>query len=491
MKRSSLLRLAGFLLILAIPVALLLGQRHSSHQPHTAAHGAHDLTVAPHTSTVEATAPAARGRTYYVSKKGDNSDGRSWTTAWNELDQINWPVIQPGDTINLDGGSQQMIYTTTLSIGKSGTKGAPITITKASDAGHNGHVVIFGGRTIPLPYCNQRNYTAQTTGINATGIDVGNASWIVIEGSNWDGITIHGTGQQGVAFGSNSSNDIIRNLETYDNGNVLQSNGTSSPDNAGGGILVYGTNHLFEQVNIHDDAGDSFQPSGNNITINRSWLHQTREDPTQPGTPFNQCEHQDGYQIWGFNNHSTILIENSVISGQKEGVILGQAPIYKPSWSSPLWAVVNTVTLKNDLFLNKVIDIMGMGANPSNKKEHAWTIDHVTVYSQNTSVWVDGSANSITNSVFYGGHMWLPDGLANSSRNCQWKTDTNTSAVTGKTVDPQFVTDVSGYTTTTPLITIEQANFALQPTSPCLGAGSSITSVAQFLRMVAGASLSR
>src|SRR5437762_3080102 len=63
---------------------------------------------------------AATGTTYYVSKNGNNADGRSWATAWNELNQINWGVVQPGDSILLDGGSSQMTYTTSLTVGKSG-----------------------------------------------------------------------------------------------------------------------------------------------------------------------------------------------------------------------------------------------------------------------------------------------------------------------------------------------------------------------------------
>ena len=36
-------------------------------------------------------------QTFYVSKSGDNSAGSSWTTAWNELDQIDWSSISPGE----------------------------------------------------------------------------------------------------------------------------------------------------------------------------------------------------------------------------------------------------------------------------------------------------------------------------------------------------------------------------------------------------------
>jgi len=408
---------------------------------------------------------------YYISKNGNNSDGLSWATAWNELDKINWPVIQPGDTILIDGGSQQMVYTTTLTIGKSGTDSAPITIKKATDPGRNGHVIIFGGRTIPLPYCNQPNYTVQTSGINATGISIGSASWIGIDGGNWDGITIHGTGEEAVSFESGSSNDTIRNLETYDNGAI----DGSSPAAWGGGILIYGSNHLFDRVNIHDDAGDAFQPSGTNITITRSWLHQSREDPTQPGTPFNQCEHQDGYQIWDGGTHTGITIENSIVGpGEKEGTILGQT-----AFGSSQTAIVNNVTFNNDLFINKVINIMGY----SGLKEVGWKIDHVTVVSVKASIalWIEGVNHSVTNSIFYNGHVVLPDGLANSSNNCQWETDGNTSAIAGKTINPQFINDISSFSDATPLEQIANANFALQPNSPCAGEGASITSVAQLI----------
>ncbi|HSW97262.1 MAG TPA: hypothetical protein VLF89_05540, partial [Candidatus Saccharimonadales bacterium] len=76
----------------------------------------------------------AAGNTYYVSKNGNNADGTSWTSAWNELNQINWTTIQPGDTIFIDGGTSGMTYTTTMTVGKSGTSGSPITIVRATQA---------------------------------------------------------------------------------------------------------------------------------------------------------------------------------------------------------------------------------------------------------------------------------------------------------------------------------------------------------------------
>jgi len=83
--------------------------------------------------TPKSTVTPTSGNIYYVSKNGNNSDGLSWQTAWNELNQINWSHIQPGDTILLDGASTQMVYTTTLIIDKSITETAPIRIECATE----------------------------------------------------------------------------------------------------------------------------------------------------------------------------------------------------------------------------------------------------------------------------------------------------------------------------------------------------------------------
>src|SRR5437879_2809566 len=53
-----------------------------------------------------AAAPRARAATtFFVSRNGNNTDGRSWASAWNNLDQINWTAVSVGDTILIDGGS--------------------------------------------------------------------------------------------------------------------------------------------------------------------------------------------------------------------------------------------------------------------------------------------------------------------------------------------------------------------------------------------------
>ena len=429
---------------------------------------------------------ATTGTVYYVSKNGNNADGKSWATAWNELNQINWPVIQPGNTILLDGGSSQMVYTTTLTIDKSGVRGTPITIERATDSGHNGKVVIFGGRVTPLPYCGQPNYTFQTADVTAHGIVVGSSSWIVIDGMNWGGIAIYGHNSHGIDATGNPSNDTFRNMEIYDNGYARTSGNNWQLSTNGHGVYLNGNNLTFEQMNIHDNADDEFDTgvgSMNNLTINRSWLHVEREDPTAPGLPFNECIHQDGYQIYSGGTQGGIRIENSVLGpGLKEGTILGQTP----SSSGP-GATVNNVTIENTLFLNKDINIMGY----PQVKESGWIIDHDTIVapvnnqnsSKSSSLFLEGTNNTVTNTIFYGGNVYVPDGLTGVSGNCSWMT-TGNSALGGQTVDPRFVTDISSYNYNTSLMALQNTDYSLKPSSPCLGKGSAITSLKQLLSAV-------
>ena len=444
-------------------------------------------------STVAPTVPAARSTagkatTYYVSKNGDNANGRSWATAWNELANINWSVVQPGDTILLDGGGQSMTYTTTLTIGKSGIQTAPITIERSTDVGHNGHVVLFGGGS-PLPYCGQTNYVYQKP-LLQHGVVVGSSSWIVLDGMNWDGISVYGYNDDGVEMAGGPSNDTLRHLEIYENGAIVQRGGTWSPDNSEHGVYLTGSNLTFEYMNIYDNSADDFDtgeaPGVNNVTINYSWMHVTRESPLTQGLPFNDCTHQDGYQIYNGGVQKHLLIENSVVGpGLGENFILGQSPN-----SAHDLAVVDDVTLRNVLSIGKDRNILGY----PQVLETGWVIDHVTAVTQGSGIsggtyvalFLQGSNNTVTNSIFYGGLIYLPDGLVKADGNCQWQTTGDTSALGGQTVDPQFATDISSYNYSTTLATAANANYALRPASTCKRAGSSITSVKSFLQNVGG-----
>jgi hypothetical protein len=103
------------------------------------------------------TNPTVSPTAYYVSKDGDGGNGRSWATAWKPVNDygsngfdstitnplgINWNVLQPGDTLYIDGGSSGVDYTSSGMFYPpvSGTYENYIYIVKGQDAGHNGSV---------------------------------------------------------------------------------------------------------------------------------------------------------------------------------------------------------------------------------------------------------------------------------------------------------------------------------------------------------------
>lgn len=407
-------------------------------------------------------------RTFYVSKLGNNSAGTSWATAWNELDQINWAVIRPGDRILLDGGASQMIYKSTLTLSKSGTPGHPITIQVANVAGRNGKVVIFGGRSKPLPYCGQIQYEFETKNVRNVGVLI-NAAWLIIDGQKWQGLSIYGHNAWGIRLNPGAGNITLRNLEIYDNGFATQELDGWYPNSPG--LRIAGPNITLERVLIHDNGQDAIQ-SGNgnnglaNFTIRQSWLANLRQHPTVAES-FNWCTHTDGIQIFDGGSLSGFLIENTIIGpGFTNGVNMGQQ--LEPSGVN---AVTNNVTFRDVLFMKPADN--GIMGHPTTKPK-GWLLDHVTAHCPNTKwncLFLEGSEHRVSNSIIFGARLYLPDGLDQTSGNCQWQSE---GFQLGQIVEFKFV-DVDHSDP------FSLDDYTLLPHSPCTGAGSRLTSVAQLL----------
>jgi len=190
---------------------------------------------------------------------GDNADGASWASAWNELSQVDWQKVQPGDRIVIDGGAESMRYETSLTIDRCGTPEMPITIQLSDEPGRNGQAIIFGGRDTALPYCGQPEYVYQEDA-QGTGIKFGGTANIILDGTKWRGIVIHGFNSAGLRLDNGAANITVRNLEIFDNGSARQRDDALwYPDRPG--VLLTGTNILFERMIIHDNGADSFQRS--------------------------------------------------------------------------------------------------------------------------------------------------------------------------------------------------------------------------------------
>lgn len=412
------------------------------------------------------------GSEFYVSRQGNNSNGSSWETAWNELDQIDWSKIGPGDVIYLDGGTDQMTYHTEMRINKSGDNGNPIRIQVSEQNGYNGQVVFFGGREELLPACGENSFddsaedTYKFIGIATRGNDN-----IVIDGMKWSGIQIHGYNRNGIDISPDSENILVRNVEIYNNGQVVRYDGNLRTDSPG--VRLGGTNIVFQRAIIHDNGQDAFQNSGtpdnlHNFTLEDSWLYNGRPHPTRPNESFNNCTHTDGIQIYGGGVISGINLRNSIIGpGFMQNLILGQTPN-----TFGEWAAVQDVVME-DLLLVKPNgnNIYGY----SNTDSQNWNINRVTVYCPNTGgqcLQIHNSNHSVTNSIFVEGNIYLPDGLDHYEGNCVWHLNSSTISI-GENINPKFK-DVSPDP-------FSLDDYALASDSGCQGKGSRLTSVDQLL----------
>lgn len=421
---------------------------------------------------------------FYVSKNGNNSDGRSWTTAWNELDQINWSLVQPGDTIFIDGGSANMRYTTTLRVGKSGVAGSPITIALSPETGRNGRVEIFGGRPNTLFPCRTPVYVTPAPGVELNqGIDLSGMQFIIIDGIHWGGIISHANHFYGLKLDHSSSDITIRNAEFTDNGYMWFNSSANSWDPDMPGVNLSGTNITFDRVLNHDNGQDAFQSGGgiHNITITNSWLYNGRVDPNHPAgdLAWNYCRHSDGIQVYSGGTQSGVTINSSILGpGMMQGTILGQ--------SGNLTAQVDNVTISNTLILNMMnSQIMGYPNIPSQN----WTIDHVTTVMDNIcssdnpgcsltdhDVYLEGAGHHITNSIFYQGRNSSPGNISYGN-NCQFNLISGTFQ--GIVANPQFTNFQSSSPFT--IQSLMNGDFTSTNSTCGSGRGSSITSVAQLL----------
>jgi hypothetical protein len=422
---------------------------------------------------------AASPTTWYVSKSGNDSSGNSWTNAWNELNQINWSEVQPGDTIQIDGGSNGMTYATALSIGKSGTSGNPITIEQSNASGHNGPITIFGGNTVTLPYCGQTSWGGTTTGALGDAIQMNGNSYVTISGNQWDGIDITGFVFVAVSFTGGESNDMLSNLEVNDNGSAFQSSGAWYPEYPG--IGFYGSspvsNLIFNHIQGYDNGEDNFQGDValNGVTIENSWLHYTRTMPGEPSTSYNLCVHNDGLQLFGSSNGSGLTFNSDVL-----GPGLTNGFITQPE--------EDNVTITNTLVIDP-----GSNVTVENNAANNWIITHDTFVGQDDNLTLEGgTGHQVNHNIFYAGNLPLTGASFTASNNCEYRVTEGGGTLGATIANPEFMTDLSGYPTPTsdvpdnyPAISfLQSADFSLQSGSPCTGLGSSITSVSNFLSSV-------
>ncbi len=389
-------------------------------------------------------------RTYYVSKSGDNSDGRSWATAWNEMDQIHWSEISPQrhDTLVIDGGTQRMVYRKTMAV-QTISYPSPITIKVSTEANHNGQVVIAPGTA-------------------ANGIEI-NGSGFTLTGSRRSGLLVHGA-KNGLTITTTAPYPLsIKNLEIS---NCSESGVTVNP--------AYYPIPL-NQLIVHDNATNIITKQGSSpggASLSKCWIYNS-----------SYYQHGDGIRCDGSASGPPmpgVTLNNCVLGpGLRDGISNLNAS--RPSLTNCL--LINStrnnitsfsVTLQNvTSFMTKL--------NPSETAHRALKLQAGTPYYQISS--------TVKKAIVYGGmvevpltiQMPYPGSLPQPfpitvEQNTQFRTTGNTTVLAPDMVNPMFRSPfIALLPNNTPVPLLMGLDFSLKDGSPATGTGSEITSVKQLL----------
>lgn len=379
-------------------------------------------------------AQAAPVPTYYVSPSGSGTNGQSWATAWRNTSLINWSAIKPGSEIILDGGTSKCGVSpydfkpaspdpgvtcgqryAPFSVGRN-----DVTIERSTAPGHDGTVVIDGGRDTPLPYCGQPSYSASAGA--PLGIDLNGHSGVVIDGMNRAGIVVRGA-QSGVDM-RGGGNDTLRNMEIFDDGYTIQSSWGYSTD--GNGVYLSGEHNVYDRLLVHDNGQDEFHSgseSHSGITgysvsgsvFSDSWVGAERADPSYPDEPFNDlqdsghdpgCQHADGVQIFEPGTTMSGLTFSYDVFGP--GVNQGLFPS-----DGGTHATVDNVTVSDSLFLSPASTAI-ITVNPV----HGWKISRDTLVAARGAILIYGNGgNTMTDVIKFGGSVYVSGGSWSTAGN--------------------------------------------------------------------------
>lgn len=419
-------------------------------------------------------------RTFYVSRLGDGSDGRTWQTAWSDFADIHWEELGPGDLVLIDGGASSMTYETTLVFGRSGEPRRPIVFRASDEEGRSGQIILNGGRSTVLPSCGDTDFQRPGAGeIRLNGIDTNKQSWVLVDGRRWGGMKLTAFGGPAITFDPDSTHLTFRNVEVSDNGTAAwRTDGTWYP--FGAGVQLAGERMLLERFLVHDNGGDGLRIEGktSNVVVRRSWLYNTRVHPTDADEAFNHCAEPAGLHVApvGENQYGLTVEDSLVGPGFSTGLLLSDARVLAE------WGVMNDVTLRHVTVLShggasasaNIFAMQPPGHAPSDVR-----LEHVTSLrptgAKLANVAIRGKGHRVTKSLFVGGgELFFEEPTVDGA--CRGSGVTG-SAV-GEIIDPLF--EDADYAGLGPDAAAFDLSFDNR--SGCQGYGSRITSVAVLMQ---------
>ena len=313
---------------------------------------------------------------WYIDKDATGSNsGSSWSNAWVSFGDIKWGSISPGDNIFISGGSDSTVYNESLTVSKSGTSGNKILITKGTDSGHNGKVIINGEGTrasgVVIGNCNY---------INVRGIIFENLSWagVKIDHSNYvtaENCTVRQQGRAGV-FVQYSTGVEIKGC-TIETGSYInaQTDGIYSQYTVND---IYDHNHIVinnSDPGGHDDCIQSYKD--NNLTVHSNYCEQNNSKTSNAQGIFATVPQGGTFRFYNnvvnLGNAESNGMSFLKLGGTGTVEIIGNTLFGVTSYSLLYVSGTNNPVIKNNIiysngttFASRVLDWNGNSSNINN-----------------------------------------------------------------------------------------------------------------------------
>ena len=294
----------------------------------------------------------------YKSSAGSNS-GLSWSNAWPSFSDINWSLIQPGDTVFISGGTDSLVYNEELNPNKSGAPNNYIVIRPGLEPGYNGKVIIDRQGTssyciygddneyIKYEYLHLRNATSRNVRLRTSNCVVSHCNFYISSGATC-GIDVRGT------------NNIIE-YNNSNTGNQLNDGQTDFVQCTSGGGHIFRYNYIRNRntnINEHSDCIQFWSMStGCDIYGNYMWQDNTKTTNAQG------IYIESGLGNWRiYNNIAYFPYAKHAISISSTAPAPTKVEIYgntiyqgSGSIEQNMWTNINigTLIIKNNIFVSE------------------------------------------------------------------------------------------------------------------------------------------